>query len=380
MILIVGVVTILVYLMPPKYLGSAKLLVERNRAPIMRSNFSPGLEMTEVMNTEIQLVLSRTVMGAVVDELGLANSAAEPTGLSMWLHRFRQSLADLGLVYVSERREAWIKRLLQEVEVEPVVSSNVLTISLLHEDADTAASIVNTIANQYVELHLRVYSLHGISDFYSRQVTTMEHELNRLRDQLSNYKQQTAVSAIREKQGELVRRLGRLQQAKAEALTNIIELSTRYEADHPEVVNSRATASRIEAEIFSANQELSKLESTNSTIDEIELLITAQEESYLTYRRKFEEAKASELSDTDMVNIRLVEYAMVPNRPARNRIFYIFIAVLGSLVISICIAFIREYFDHQVSDPDTAEIILGIPSLGSVEKIGLFSVDTGCTT
>ena len=37
-------------------------------------------------------------------------------------------------------------------------------------------------------------------------------------------------------------------------------------------------------------------------------------------------------------------------------------------MLSVAIAVIREYFDHRVTDPDMVAQLLGVPTLGSVER------------
>jgi capsular polysaccharide biosynthesis protein len=36
--------------------------------------------------------------------------------------------------------------------------------------------------------------------------------------------------------------------------------------------------------------------------------------------------------------------------------------------VSFAICFIKEYFDHRVTDPQVASQLLGVPTLGSIEK------------
>ena len=70
-----------------------------------------------------------------------------------------------------------------------------------------------------------------------------------------------------------------------------------------------------------------------------------------------------------MVNVRVVDYASQPERPAYSRLFLIGIAIAGGLVLALLIAVVREYFDRRIFRPDLAERILGIPSLGSVPRL-----------
>ena len=91
--------------------------------------------------------------------------------------------------------------------------------------------------------------------------------------------------------------------------------------------------------------------------------------SFLDYQKRYEEARMKDLANTEIVNIRIIEYATEPTRPNHSRIFYIALAMVGGMLLSIIISLIKEYFDHRISDPNRIELILGIPVLGSIKKI-----------
>ncbi len=96
---------------------------------------------------------------------------------------------------------------------------------------------------------------------------------------------------------------------------------------------------------------------------------SAIEKSYLDYQKRYEEEKLNDLANTDVVNVRIINYAEAPLRPNHSRIFYIILSIAGGLLFSVAIALIKEYFDHRVYDPETVTRIMGVPCLGSIEKI-----------
>ena len=66
----VFMVTLLTYLLPQVYPASTNVVIERNRAPTLRSTYTPdGLESIEAMNNEVAIIRSRAVMAAVVEDL-----------------------------------------------------------------------------------------------------------------------------------------------------------------------------------------------------------------------------------------------------------------------------------------------------------------------
>ena len=75
------------------------------------------------------------------------------------------------------------------------------------------------------------------------------------------------------------------------------------------------------------------------------------------------------LANPEVINVLIIEKAVAPSRPGRSRLSYIILATLGGLLLSFAIAFIKEYFDHRVTDPKVASQLLGVPTLGSIEKV-----------
>ncbi len=364
---IVSMVTALAYLMPPDYIGKASLLVESNRAPTMRSSFSPGLDMLEVIRSEAEIVRSRTVMEAVVTELRLHERPSRDTSLKRVLKSIREGMAALGLITVMAPREQWVGHLLSEVEVEPVPGSNVLNISYFDSDPEWAAQIVNTITDHYIKHHLAIYSSQGVSEFYQRQIKLSRQRLARLRKELVDFKEKVSISAIEESQRGLVQELGRLRQESMDSRSALTGLLERFEADHSEARLLQAKIDGIMSSMALTRNQLQDLETKESRIQEMEIVLRSEENTYLDYNRKHEEARLSELSNTDMINVRLIEYSAVAVTPRFSRLFLILVSIPAGLICAFLIAFIREYLDHRITDPEVAERALSIPHLGSIE-------------
>jgi len=125
----------------------------------------------------------------------------------------------------------------------------------------------------------------------------------------------------------------------------------------------------IERELEASELELQKLELQQGTIQAIELEMHSIEKSYQEYQRRYEDERLTDLANPEVVNIRIIDSATAPTQPIHSRIFYIAISVAGGFLLTLAIAFIREYFDHRIYDPDIVAEILGIPTLGSVERI-----------
>jgi uncharacterized protein involved in exopolysaccharide biosynthesis len=367
---IVGLVTILVYIFPPFYLSRAIVVIERNRAPDMRTATLPGLEMVEVMNTEADIALSRTVLSRAVDRLNLYNlPKIDGFGrrLGKWID---DGLINMGLVPPVGERERWIRTLMSWADAEPLVNSNAMYIKYWSDDPELGSRIVNAVTDAYIEHHLEVYLPKGSSDFYRSQILASEEELNTIRRDITAFKEQVNVAAIDQNKQQFARDLGTLRQQLTEENSRLADVLFRYKPDHPLSLVEKFKITALEAQIRLAERKLQDLDAKEGRINELEVNYRAKEAAYTSLKQRYEDARTAELANPDTINVRLAEYAPVPNpRPRFSRLFFIMISVVVGLLVAILIAMVHEYFDHRVQNPEDAEGALGVPVLGSIERL-----------
>ena len=112
----------------------------------------------------------------------------------------------------------------------------------------------------------------------------------------------------------------------------------------------RATAERLQA----------------SSIDQQDLMRTAKadEDSYLLYLRKREEARIGDaLDEQRILNVAIIEPPSAPALPNHSILFYFTLAFGFSGLMAVGVAFVGEYFDSTVRTPDEALRLLDVPVL-----------------
>ena len=99
------------------------------------------------------------------------------------------------------------------------------------------------------------------------------------------------------------------------------------------------------------------------------------EENYLLYRRKGEEARIGDALDAQhILNIALIEPPVAPALPVHSMLFYLMLAAGLGLVASVAAAFVAEYFDPTIRTPEEAQELLGdIPVLTWLPEEGTSS-------
>ena len=89
-------------------------------------------------------------------------------------------------------------------------------------------------------------------------------------------------------------------------------------------------------------------------MDQQDLMRTtkAEEDNYLLYLHKREEARISDaLDERRILNVAIVEPPVAPALPAHSVVLYFLFAVGLAMAFSVGIAFTTEYFDPTIRTP-----------------------------
>jgi uncharacterized protein involved in exopolysaccharide biosynthesis len=98
----------------------------------------------------------------------------------------------------------------------------------------------------------------------------------------------------------------------------------------------------------------------------------ADEESYLLYHRKREEARiADALDQRKIVNAAIAEAPVVPLVPiGLSVLMQIFLSLVAAALLSLGLGFLAEYVDPSFRTPKDVEESLDLPLLAAIPKNG----------
>ncbi len=126
----------------------------------------------------------------------------------------------------------------------------------------------------------------------------------------------------------------------------------------------RARQSDAAAQVAALRQAAQQMQS--DSVDQQDLMRTAkaEEDNYLLYLRKREEARMGDaLDERRILNVAIVEPPAAPALPAHSLPLYFLLAFGLAMAFSVAIAFTTEYFDPTIRTPDEAQVVLGVPVL-----------------
>ena len=216
-IFIVLVVGAMAYTAKPTYEAMSSVLVERTRAPVITARQYNAPEMAEAMNTEVEILRSRTVVEAVISNLRLdqpgSDDGAEDrrSGLSGYIKRLKDYLVVIGLRHTVDRREGWVETLYRGLDAEPIVDSNVLTITYASSEPLLSMKVVNAVTDAYIAHRRGIFASRGASDYFRERMEEAAEELDALRARLEAYRADVSVSALLDNRSDLVREVSELR-------------------------------------------------------------------------------------------------------------------------------------------------------------------------
>jgi len=161
----------------------------------------------------------------------------------------------------------------------------------------------------------------------------------------------------------------------AEALTPVRDETTdkdpnyewaRMEMEKAQVQWDGLRARQSDASVQVASLRTYAQQMQSDAVDQQDLMRTAkaEEDNYLLYLRKREEARIGDaLDDRRILNVAIVEPPVAPALPVHPLLLYFLLAFGLAIAFSVGIAFATEYFDPTIRTPDEAYGVLQVPVL-----------------
>lgn len=147
----------------------------------------------EDINTEVELIKSREVIDRTIayfeqmQSESTVNSSVEKPGISDVLNLNKKSDKVYGKKAIS---------LFSSMNVEPIYSSNMISISIESHNQGQVADVLNKIVEIYMRYHKEMYSLGESEGFYDKQKEHYGEKLKLARDRLNEYNMNNKIANL----------------------------------------------------------------------------------------------------------------------------------------------------------------------------------------
>jgi uncharacterized protein involved in exopolysaccharide biosynthesis len=209
-------------LMPKQYETRMKVLVKNERADVIVSadrNNTSGYrgEVGEFqINSEIELLTNNNLLQQVVTRCGLDQL---------------QHVADSG---PSDRHsiaiEKAVKRLQRDLKVSPVRKANIIQVEYADTSPRRAVAVLATLADLYLESHLKVHGTPGTFEFFKGQADRYQRELQEAESNLSDFRRRENIVMLAQQKDVMLQKAAESESALLQTEAAIGEY-TRKTAD-----------------------------------------------------------------------------------------------------------------------------------------------------
>ncbi len=445
----------------PVHESKVKILIEGPaglEVPFSRDNLV--FKKSEITQTQSEMLIAKPNLEEVVRSLQLDERPKHGDGLRDTIHALKDRVIDyvrdtkqsvkkfvvvtLGGEYKPPRKPTDFDLAVAHLQssanlsVDPMSNTDIIIASVRDRDPEFAAGIANALADAFStrEFNARVASARGVRDSIGNRLSVVEPQLRDARNAIALFKAEHGIvdidgqiDAALEKlalleltywdlsQKESVRELSTWEAMRRQAtalqdisvrektaiitkLSELAELESTYQPDHPKVLAARAAVDQVlrrldrdSSTVPPGKQQtsapgtdteslreaiLDDIKNTRRDLSELSALDTRYQalvwdqdhtgEVYKFLIRKREDASIAEY--TTQAQARIVEPATADLKPIRPRKWLNRgLAVLMSIAVAVGLCAVLEFLDRTVRTPESVARLVGLKTLGSIPYV-----------
>lgn len=205
--------------MKPSYEATSQILLKIGRENLYvpelptSGNLSPLVryDREEEVNSEIQILTSRTLAEKVVESLGpeaifkdLNTKGMEGFNLESALLKFAKAL-----------------------KVEEINKSNVIEVSFKHPNPQMAAKIVNKLVDLYMERHIDIHKRSNSYEFFQEQSHALKRKVEEGEARVQEFKRLHSITVLNEQRSLLLQQETKLRALLEQTLSEEVETASR---------------------------------------------------------------------------------------------------------------------------------------------------------
>jgi polysaccharide biosynthesis transport protein len=428
-------VTAISLVLPKRYDASSRLLLDLEGSGdlgLEQMVMPIGLDMNTKLETQIRIVESDTIAISVIKQLRLYHNKG-----------FAGQLVDSGSTFDSlslQKRVKLVTLFHKSLNVQLVPKTQIIDIHFRSKDPNLAVDIANSVANTYIEHNFQTKYKATIqtSDWLTKQLDDLKDRAQTSQEALIAYQKKVGIlgtdethNIITDKLEELNKQLsaaeadrivkeakyriaitenpelianiapesvlGALYKDRVEVRSQYAQLSVKYGASYPRVIQLQSQLSELDSsiakeikkvgdavhaeyqaalkseEMLTSSFGKQKQEAYKLNEDAIQYAIMKRDvessrDLYQGLLKKLKEAGI--LAGLKSSNINIVDPASVPSEPVEPKVFLnIALGCMGGLLFGMALAFVVENVDNSIRTPQDIEVYCSLPSLGVIPTV-----------
>jgi uncharacterized protein involved in exopolysaccharide biosynthesis len=260
------------------YETTAQVLIKLGRETVSSASLTDQRTVVqskrpEDVTTEIQILLSPTLLGELVDEIGVEFFFAKPPPrtIAQRLKRLASNLADsardardavlvaIGLRRELTRRERVVAVLSSAITAEVANRSDVIEVTMRSKDPAAGALILSKLLELYEKSHIKAFTNHRVEDFFLLETSNVQRQLKDAESARAELKAKTGLWSSPDQRKLLLEWQQQLMASQA-------EIQARIAAYEAEAADLRQQADRQPAEL-----RLTEIEHRNEVLDKLRI-------------------------------------------------------------------------------------------------------------
>lgn len=267
---------------------------------------------------------------------------------------------------------ATVERLQRAMTVaETTLQSGIISLTLEGTDSKLTASVVNSIAREFVQQDIDRKSAeaeHTLA-FLEQQLPQLRKELDQAEQRYNTFRNKEGTVDLGEESRLLLQQIVDNKTKLIDLQQQRAELSQRFTAQHPSVAALDAQISALQGAQGRLNRSVSEMPDTEQTALRLLRDVRVTTELYtnlLNNAQQLRIVKAGQIG-----NVRVVDYAEPADKPVRPRRGMLIALSAGvGLFVGVLFVFARRALVGGVQHPDEIEKALGVPVCAIVPRSG----------
>jgi len=348
LIIVPSITTINVNKIKPVYRATVSIIIERVIPRVTKfedAQQTTGMRDAQYYQTQYSILGSRSLAEKVFEGLALASDPEY------------------------QHVENPVEKLVSQIKVEPVKSSQVVFIHVEDTDALRASAIANALAKTYIrqDVETRNVVAKDAVVWLEKQLADVQKRMQDSEEALNEYVQENKIVTVPDIEKRTDTLLESLKRERATAETDMAELLKRYKSKHPKVIALNAQISDQKTKMRRETQRLLEL---NNKMVRYNILKKEAESNQQLYTSILTRAKETDISEKlQLVTIRIVDSAKPPRYPIRplksreiGRSFFL------ALLYGFSLAFLLEYLDSSIRTAEDVRCYIDLPFLGYISN------------